>query len=919
MKYYLLLLVSSLFFFVSAGVTKNAPTKDQLQAVQQLFNQSLAKGGKQAHIYWNDLGTPSFITGYFAIPQGFQKGENSVIQFLEQNKKIFRLQDIQKELHLKKVIEDQFSYSTFKFQQMYHDIPVHGGELVVHVKNENTVTAINGKIFPDIQVDTTPYLNKNAIIDLAIKLTDATKFRWEDPLAEDILDKTTNLKSWYPDPQLQIYYKDGQYFLIYYVKIAVDLPEPANWEYFIDAQTGEVLHKRNSLYTQATTGSGVTVTGQTVSLNTYYYNSTYYLYDTTKPMNSNGGQIRTYVYSSSLPGSYSTDSNNNWNSSSQRAEVSAHYNASIVYDYYYNTHGRNSYDGNGSDIVSTAHYGTNYNNAYWNGSQMVYGDGDGSTFIPLSGALDVVGHELTHAVTERTANLAYENQSGAINESMSDVFGVLIDRDDWQIGEDVYTPGIAGDALRDMADPTMGIYDPNNPFGGGQPAHMDQYANLPNDQSGDYGGVHINSGIPNKAFYNVATSIGKAAAEKIYYRALTQYLTQYSNFTDLRNAVLQACSDLYGTTDGKYTAIENAFAAVGIGSSSGGGGGSSNDTYEPNNSTAEAYGPLASGTVYKSYIASSSDVDYYYFTVSTSGTATVNLANFPGDYDFFVYNSSGTEVARGYTTNDPENASFSVSSGTYYVKVQGYNGAYSTTDDYELTVTYPTGSGGATAQWFYETKTYDTPHNYPNYYDSYHEYSKPGAQKVAVHFSQFETEANYDFVYIYDKNGNQIAKYHGAKSPFWAVVDGDYIKVRLVSDYSVTKYGYHIDQVAYYATGQLLAGQPGEEVVGAQSDPVDPAAQKITAFEVLDNYPNPFNPTTTITFKLPETQKVKVQIFNLNGQLIKTLFSGELTSGQHKITWDATDHNGHLVPSGIYLYRVQAGNQSITRKMMFVK
>jgi Zn-dependent metalloprotease len=906
-----------------AGVTKKAPTEMQQSAIKAMFQQGLAKGESQAEVYWNELGTPAFIRGQFQLRTGFAKGETGVIAFLDKYKDAFKLHDVNKELSLKTVISDDQAFDTYRFQQMYQGVPVNGGELLVHVKNASMVTAINGRIFPDIDVDPNPYLDKNAIIDLAIKMTDATKFRWEDPLAEDLLDKTAAFKSWYPDPKLEIFYKNNQYYLVYHVMIAVDKPEPANWEYFIDAQTGELIHKRNSLYTGATTGSGVLVNGQTVTLQTYYYNGTYYLYDTSKPMNSSGGQIRTYVYTSSLPGSYSTDSNNNWNSSSQRAEVSAHYYAGLVYDYYYNTHGRNSYDGNGADLVSTAHYGTNYNNAYWNGSQMVYGDGDGSTFIALSGALDVVGHELTHAVTERTANLAYENQSGAINESMSDVFGAMIDRDDWKIGEDVYTPGVAGDALRDMQDPTMGIYDPNNPFGGGQPAHMDQYANLPNTQNGDYGGVHINSGIPNKAFYNVATSIGKSAAEKIYYRALTQYLTQYSNFDDLRNAVLQACSDLYGTTDGKYTAIQDAFAAVGIGTTGGGGGGGgggTTDTYEPNNSTAEAYGPLTSGTVYRSYISSSSDVDYYYFTVSASGTATVNLANFPGDYDFFVYNSSGTEVARGYTTNDPENASFSVSSGTYYVKVQGYNGAYSTTDDYELTVTYPTGSGGGgTAQWFYETKTYDTPHNYPNYYDSYHEYSKPGAQKVAVHFSQFETEANYDFVYIYDKNGTQIAKYHGAKSPFWAVVDGDYIKVRLVSDYSVTKYGYHIDQVAYYATGQLLAGQPGSDVVGADSDPVDPNATKLSTFEVLGNFPNPFNPTTTLRFNLPNTEHVKVTIYNVNGQLVKTLYDGEMNAGLQKLEWDATNQTGQVVPSGIYLYRIQAGNQAITKKMMFIK
>lgn len=908
-------------FLIAQAATKKMPTTEQFNAAKQLLQSSFNKGNDQAQIYWNELGTPAFIRGEFRLSSSFGKGEQGVLRFMDNYKELFGLQDVNKELVLNKVIADELGFETYAYQQQFNQIPVHGGELRVHVRNGEVVTAINGRVFSDIDAETEAYLDEQAAINLALDYTQATKYRWEDPMAEDILDRTAPIKSWYPDPELQIYFDGEAYRLIYFVKVAVELPEPANWEYFIDAQTGELIHKRNALTDAATTGSGVLVTGQTVSLNTYSYNNTYYLYDTTKPMSSNGGQIRTYKYTTSLPGSYSTDSNNNWSSTSQRAEVSAHYYASIVYDYYYNNHGRNSYDGNGADIISTTHYGSNYNNAYWNGSQMVYGDGDGSTFIALSGALDVVAHELTHAVTERTANLAYQNQSGAINESMSDVFGYLVEPNDWKMGEDVYTPGISGDALRDLQDPNMGVYNPNNPFGGGQPEHMDEYANLPNTQQGDWGGVHINSGIPNKAFYNIASSIGNTAAGRIYYRALVNYLTQYSDFADLRNAVLQACSDLYGTGDGKYTAIQNGFAAVGIGSSGGGGGGGSNDTYEPNNSTSDAYGPLTSGTVYKSYISSSSDVDYYYFTVSTSGTATVNLANFPGDYDFFVYNSSGSEVARGYTSSDPENKSFSVSSGTYYVKVEGYNGAYSTTDDYELTVTYPTGSGGGggTAQWFYETRSYDTPHNYPNNYDNYHEYSKPGAQQVAVHFSRFETETNYDFVYIYDKNGSEVAKYHGTKSAFWAVATGDYIKVRLVSDYSVTKYGYHIDQVAYYATGQLFNGEAGTVITGAESDPVDPFAAKIQHFELQGNYPNPFNPTTEISFLLPEQQKVKVEIYNLAGQLVKTLFDGQLSAGPQKLVWDATNELGQTVSSGVYMYRIQAGNIVETRKMMFVK
>lgn len=226
------------------------------------------------------------------------------------------------------------------------------------------------------------------------------------------------------------------------------------------------------------------------------------------------------------------------------------------------------------------------------------------------------------------------------------------------------------------------------------------------------------------------------------------------------------------------------------------------DTYEPNNTQAEAYA-INSGTAYDSLISSASDVDYYTFTINTTGTISATLANLPGDYDFYLYNSAGTQVAsstNGGTTN--ESISYNATAtGKYYLKVIGYNGVYSATSKYRVTATYPT---GGTMSWYYETKTYDSPHNYTNNYNGVNEYVKTGATKVQVHFSRFETESGYDYVYIKDKNGTTINKYSGTLSPFWATVDGDKIVINLVTDYSVTKYGYTIDQVAYYAGSQLI-------------------------------------------------------------------------------------------------------------------
>ncbi|HDR7449561.1 TPA: peptidase M4 family protein, partial [Bacillus toyonensis] len=199
-------------------------------------------------------------------------------------------------------------------------------------------------------------------------------------------------------------------------------------------------------------------------------------------------------------------------------------------------------------------FGTNYNNAFWNGQQMVYGDGDGVQFAPLSGSLDVVAHELTHAVTDKSAELEYLNQSGALNESFSDVFGYFVDPANWDLGEAVTTPKVAGDALRSLS----------NPEKYGQPAHMNDYQYLPPTEEGDNGGVHINSGIPNKAAYLTINAIGKEKAEKVYYRALTTYLTPTSDFSKARAALLQSVADYDGVNSATYQAVQKAWNDVGV-------------------------------------------------------------------------------------------------------------------------------------------------------------------------------------------------------------------------------------------------------------------------------------------------------------------------------------------------------------------
>jgi Zn-dependent metalloprotease len=233
---------------------------------------------------------------------------------------------------------------------------------------------------------------------------------------------------------------------------------------------------------------------------------------------------------------------------------------------------RDSIDGAGLPLISTVHYDRDYANAFWDGSQMVFGDGDGEIFGDFTGSIDVTGHELTHGVTQYTANLAYEGQSGALNESISDVFGSLAKQHhlgqtaadaDWLIGAGIFQPDVQGVALRSMAAPGTAYDDPRlgkDP----QPADMSGYV----ETTEDSGGVHINSGIPNRAFYLVATALGGNAwseAGRIWYATLTSgNLPDTADFTTFAEASQSAATTLYGADSPQLTAVTNAWQEVGV-------------------------------------------------------------------------------------------------------------------------------------------------------------------------------------------------------------------------------------------------------------------------------------------------------------------------------------------------------------------
>ncbi len=255
-----------------------------------------------------------------------------------------------------------------------------------------------------------------------------------------------------------------------------------------------------------------------------------------------------------------------------------------TWDFYATVFGRNSWDNAGGDLIGSVHYDRDYNNAFWDGSQMVYGDGDGEIFNRFTISVDVIGHELTHGVTQAESGLVYEGQSGALNESISDVFGSMVKQHlnsetveaaDWLIGEGLFTAAVNGVALRSMATPGTAYDDPvlgKDP----QPGSMDGYV----DTTDDNGGVHINSGIPNHAFYLYATALGGFAWEKAgrvwFETCIDDQLPADVTFQGFADLTVVHAEALFGQAE--RTALVEAWSQVGITTGAGSDGGTGGDS-----------------------------------------------------------------------------------------------------------------------------------------------------------------------------------------------------------------------------------------------------------------------------------------------------------------------------------------------------
>ncbi|MFG2132125.1 M4 family metallopeptidase [Streptomyces sp. NPDC048751] len=244
----------------------------------------------------------------------------------------------------------------------------------------------------------------------------------------------------------------------------------------------------------------------------------------------------------------------------------------LTFTFFQNVYGRHSIDDANLPLDATVHYRRRFNNALWDSSQMIFGDGDGLVFNDFTLSHDIIAHELSHGVTQYTAGLVYQDESGALNESVSDVFGSLVkqydrhqtaDQADWLIGAGLFTPAVRGQALRSMRDPGSAFDDPKMDGKDPQPKHMTDYVHTRLDN----GGVHYNSGIPNHAFYLAAIAIGGFAWEKagrIWYETMTSgQLSPNATFKEFAEATTTTAKRLYNSAS-ELAAVENAWRTVGV-------------------------------------------------------------------------------------------------------------------------------------------------------------------------------------------------------------------------------------------------------------------------------------------------------------------------------------------------------------------
>ncbi|MCX6144404.1 MAG: M4 family metallopeptidase [Ignavibacteriales bacterium] len=951
------------------------------------------------------------------------------VAILKAQSALLRLNNPAEELSLMSSNRDELSYEHVRFQQVYRGVPVWGRDLYVHFNAQGTAYLINGTYEPTpVGVETIPAKSPTAALQLVVNNLKAEgRYQPLSPEASSFLGIAgpTEELVLYPTPQ-------GTFRLGYDVNIHPNLVE---WySFIIDAQDGSILNRiaRHCTLLPNHNAQAPVISGElniqpphasavlagsfadatakdlnNVNQSLRVWNNgagTYYMIwdlpnlnagQSQLPDNPSGGGLTISANNQDLGQNtqlaHNTSPNNTW---SDPAAVSAHYNMKVAYDYYTTTHNRKAIDNKDASIMSITHVtqgGKGMDNAYWSDRLMAYGDGD-QFFKPLAGALDVSGHEMTHGVIQNSAGLIYQTQSGALNESFADVFGIMIDRTNYLLGENITKAGTGKTAVRDLSNPkNPSVVSP-------QPAAMSEYQNVGTND--DNGGVHANSGIPNKAAYNVIMAIGRNKAELIYYRALTKYLTRNSQFGDCRKAVAQAATDLVGQsgiTSADVASCNAAFEAVGITATTGSGTGS----------TGNDIPPVSGGKQYIAFMIDNGQIGLY--DPSTGQAATFSSASaaarsvsgdraqlstgLSGQRIWFINQSrqlAYVDITSGAVSvfqqlkiqqaGDLWNAS--VSPDEKYVAIASAyaNDAnlyiYDGNPQYQLskipldpessqsgvkvqTIQYPdvvswspnmnkpkigfdafnqvdVGTSTKVSYWsmyeidFSAGKIYNLVGSQPNNV-SIGNVSYSNTDPDLIAFNYVDATGKFD-TYVGNFNTGQIQALNipsftlngpiiDAERPSFSPDDAKLCfsspaqKALLFFEGATSKLTYAPFQVALYNPRWFIQG--GKVASSAESVDIP------TEFRLHDNYPNPFNPSTKIEYDVPLRSHVRLAVYDILGQLVRTLVNSDLTNGHYSTSWDGTTETGRQVASGTYIYRLEASGSSsatvLSKKMVLLK
>lgn len=574
--------------------------------------------------------------------------------------------------------QDPLGFTHQKMQQYFNGVKVEFATVTLSSKN-GTVQTLNSAYFPIAEdFNITPSISGSQALNSAIAHVGASKYMWQNA-SEAVLAEYQK-----PTGELVIFPAIDNISEINRLAYKFDIYATAplyRADVYIDAKTGQFIMENKRIHHANVPATGTSLYNGTVSFTADNTSGPYRLRQTV-----DGGGIQTFDMNNSTNYNSAVDVTSTSTSfTSNPTGVQAHFGAERTHKYFSQKHGRNSYNNAGAIIKSYVSYSTNYVNAFWDGSRMTYGDGDGVNYGPLV-SLDICGHEIAHGVTEYSANLVYSYQSGALNESFSDIFGESIEKfasgtNDWLMGDDIGAGG-SGGALRSMSNPNA-YGDPDTYLG------TNWYAG-----SGDNGGVHINSGVQNFWFYILTvgksgtndkgdsynvTGIGMDKAAAIAYRNLTVYLNTNSQYSDARNGAIQAAKDLYGAGSAEEIATTNAWYAVGVGAAYGGGGGSSYCASQGNSVNDEYISRVQLNTInnasgaqlysdFTNISTSLSEGATYTVTVTPTWTGTsynegyAVWIDYNGDKDF---GDAGELVwSKAASKNTPNSGTFTVPLGT---------------------------------------------------------------------------------------------------------------------------------------------------------------------------------------------------------------------------------------------------------------